>query len=212
LTSALRACDFCTEGQSGRVSDDYAASIGRSSRVLLRLPALYVIPTLSPLAPNHLLLIPNRHVTSRAQLLRAEFAAITQAEDIIGIRLSAPGIRTLVFEHGIGQGLDGGCGISHLHTHMLPLAPDVADRAIDLLRLSALGITKRGLHEIQPGESYVFMRTHGQAQNSELRAGEFPSQYLRNLVEDAAGIDRTSWRDLVRPQFLQETLRSPQWA
>jgi hypothetical protein len=56
------------------------------------------------------------------------------------------------------------------------------------------------------------MRSDGDSTSSAMvRRGDFPSQYLRNLIEDAAGMDRTNWRDIVRSELLHETLAAPHW-
>ena len=95
---------------------------------------------------------------------------------------------------------------------MMPLEHDIAALALKLLRNSPLGSFTDDLIQLQPRDSYVYMRTDGDgASAATIRKGEFPSQYLRNLVEEAAGIDRTNWRDIVRSELLEETLVAPQW-
>jgi diadenosine tetraphosphate (Ap4A) HIT family hydrolase len=205
-------CDFCTEAVSGEVDSKFAAAIGRRSRTLLQFTSLYVVPTISPIVANHILLIPRRHVTSRPQLAAAERDDVTSAESDLRRLLAAPGCSIVSFEHGIGEGSHGGCGVSHFHVHIMPLEHDIAAKALTLLRHSPLGSFTEDLIELHPRDSYVYMRSDGDgASAAMIRKGEFPSQYLRNLVEDAAGIDRTNWRDIVRSELLEETLVAPHW-
>jgi diadenosine tetraphosphate (Ap4A) HIT family hydrolase len=205
-------CDFCMEAVSGEVDSRFETAIGRRSRTLLQFTSLYVVPTISPIVANHILLIPRKHVTSRPQLTAAKQDAVTSAEGNLRRLLAAPGRSVVSFEHGIGEGLHGGCGVSHFHVHMMPLEHDIAAMALKLLRNSPLGSFTDDLAELQPRDSYVYMRADGDgASAATIRKGEFPSQYLRNLVEDAAGIDRTNWRDIVRSELLEETLVAPQW-
>jgi hypothetical protein len=94
----------------------------------------------------------------------------------------------------------------------MPLQHRIAARALELLRHAALGHFMQDTFDLQPGDSYVYMRSDGDSTSSAMvRRGDFPSQYLRNLIEDAAGMDRTNWRDIVRSELLHETLAAPHW-
>jgi len=205
-------CDFCTEGYSGQLDAKFAAAIGRRRRMLLKDASLYVVPTISPIVMNHILLIPMRHVTSRPQLAPAEREAVAVAEKELTSLLASPARSIVSFEHGIGEGSHGGCGVSHFHIHMMPLQHRIAAKALELLRHAPLGHFMQDIFDLQPRDSYVYMRSDGDSASSAMvRTGDFPSQYLRNLIEDAAGMDRTNWRDIVRSELLHETLAAPHW-
>jgi diadenosine tetraphosphate (Ap4A) HIT family hydrolase len=205
-------CDFCTEGYSGQLNAKFAAAICRRTRILVKDASFYVVPTISPIVTNHILLIPMSHVTSRPQLAPAEREAVTVAEKELRGLLASPAHSIVSFEHGIGEGAHGGCGVSHFHIHIMPLQHRIAAKALELLRHAPLGHFMQDTFDLQPGDSYVYMRSDGDSTSSAMvRRGDFPSQYLRNLIEDAAGMDRTNWRDIVRSELLHETLAAPHW-
>ena len=212
MTRTDYSCDFCTEGRSGQINPEYAGAVGQTTRIVRRWSSLYAVPTLSPIVKDHILLIPMDHVTSRPQLSTIERDSITTAESHLRMLLASPTRSIVTFEHGIGRGLRGGCGISHLHIHMLPLETGTAKEALNLLSQSSLGELVDDVLELRPSDSYVYMRSDSDSTSTTLvRRGEFPSQFLRNLIEDAAGIARTNWREIVRSELLKETLMAPQW-
>jgi len=212
VVQANHSCDFCTEAQSDSVRPEFVSIIGGESRTLLKFPGLYVIPTLSPIVANHVLIIPKTHVTSRLQLDPASREQLTAAENYVRKVLASPANTVMTFEHGIGIGMTGGCGVSHLHVHMMPLECHVAERAQSLLQQSKLGEGSAGLLYLSSRDSYVYMRCDTAGILSTLvRTGDFPSQFLRNLIEDASGMPRTNWRDMVRSELLRETLMAPHW-
>jgi diadenosine tetraphosphate (Ap4A) HIT family hydrolase len=212
VTRTDYSCDFCTEGRSGQINPEFAAAVGQTTRIVHRLASLYVVPTLSPIVKNHVLLIPMGHITSRLQLSEVERDSVAAAESHLRMLLASPARSIVTFEHGIGKGMRGGCGISHFHIHMLPLKKHVAKKALNLLSQSSLGELADDVLELRPGDSYVYMRSDSDNTSTTLvRRGEFPSQFLRNLIEDAVGITRTNWREIVRSELLRETLMAPQW-
>jgi diadenosine tetraphosphate (Ap4A) HIT family hydrolase len=208
-----QGCDFCAEGSSGQIDRHYTNLIGRSSRILLNLPSLYVIPTLSPIVVNHLLLVPRKHVSAKIQLSGFDKQDFTAAERRIRENLARPGSAVITFEHGIGTGSHGGCGVSHCHIHMLPLDRPVAAKFFELCLNALRGSVATETADLLPGDSYVYIRNDDNTGISQtiVRRGDFPSQFLRNLVEDAMNMRRTNWRELVRSDHMRETLAAPEW-
>lgn len=206
------SCDFCAEARSDQINPEFALAIGRTSRTLLRFPSVYVIPTLSPVVANHVLLVPTSHVTSRPQLDPTQRGDLAEAERHVRGLLASPAHSIVTFEHGIGEGRYGGCGVSHLHIHMMPLGHYAATEALRRLSQSPLGESLTDPLHLGPGDSYVHMRRETDSTaDLVVRKGEFPSQFLRNLVEGALGVERTNWRDMVRSELLAETLVASHW-
>ncbi len=80
---------------------------------------IFISLNLYPFNPGHLMIIPNRHVTSFLELTR---------EEIIHINRTIQGIQLLLddlynpkgYNIGINQGIIAGASIEHLHIHIVP--------------------------------------------------------------------------------------------
>ena len=80
---------------------------------------IFISLNLYPYNPGHLMIIPNRHVTSFLELTR---------EEIIHINRTIQGIQLLLdnlyspkgYNIGINQGIIAGASIEHLHIHIVP--------------------------------------------------------------------------------------------
>ena len=201
-------CDFCIEGHSGQVVKRFARAVPTRDRIVARSETAFVVPTLSPIAAGHVLVIPREHRTSMAQLAEDERADLLGLGAAVRDRLLGDNPATLTFEHGIGIRGAGGCGISHCHLHVLPLPLASAQAAFDRFKHRAVGCAVRAKSTVHPEQSYTSMRidTQGSSSSSSIRIGDFPSQFLRNLVEEAMGVPRTNWRDLTNAHLLAETL------
>jgi diadenosine tetraphosphate (Ap4A) HIT family hydrolase len=209
-----RSCEFCLEIATGRVSGEYFSVTRVKSRILLATLSTVAIPTLSPLRQNHLLVIPRRHVTASVQLAEKEQYDLDLCVSLVRKKLFvSPDDGFLVFEHGIGAGQAGGCGVSHCHVHVMPVACGEA-RNITAVFESALRL-KSGEEnpELTTSSSYINVEVYdGESIKRFSRVGDFPSQYARNLVEEALDLPRTSWRQLLRSELIQATLRDTRWA
>lgn len=83
---------------------------------------LFIISTIQPLAPVHLLVIPRQHITSlneasleEASLLGRLLLGARKAADLAGV---SEGYRTV-----LNTGAGGGQTVFHLHIHMLAGGP-----------------------------------------------------------------------------------------
>lgn len=206
-------CEFCEEVASHRIPKAYSGLADGGSRVVRSTTEQIVVPSISPLGKNHVLIVPRVHVKSSVQLdaeARATFekCKLDVVRDLT-MRMATP---VVVFEHGVGRDHSGGCGVSHCHVHVLPmdiryvpvvLAAFMRDTHGELLPLSQLDSTM----------SYATLEVYGGAGTSRVaRHGHFPSQYIRHLIERALGLKPTHWRDMVRPEWFAETLGDPMWA
>ena len=207
------SCEFCLEATTGRVADRYSTHIGVATRVLLARASATVIPTLSPLRKNHVLIVPRRHITSSVHMNDDEQRDANDCLAEVTDRLAAPGQRFILFEHGIGSGQTGGCGVSHCHIHVMPAKTAEATAIHDFL---ADDLRKRFTQsESAPGadSSYVRLEVHGRDLEARImQIGEFPSQYIRNQIENTLGLQTTSWRQLVRSNLIVESIRDARWS
>jgi ATP adenylyltransferase len=80
---------------------------------------IFISLNLYPYNPGHLMIIPNRHITSFVEVTR---------EEIIHINRTIQGIQLLLddlynpkgYNIGINQGIIAGASIEHLHIHIVP--------------------------------------------------------------------------------------------
>jgi diadenosine tetraphosphate (Ap4A) HIT family hydrolase len=183
-----RVCCFCREGQS-----EVGGRVVRSS------PRFVAVPTVSPLGPGHLLILPRAHVTSLAQLGGALAAELLDFAENCVAAVTADFGSSLIFEHGVGAGSTGGCGIDHAHLHILPLDHAMIARTIDAIDTRfALGPPTRFIDAIQhtsPSDSYALVGTNLSAVRIAV-ASDIPSQFIRMTIANLQGRQSWDWRQL----------------
>ncbi|MFA4967061.1 MAG: histidine triad nucleotide-binding protein [Candidatus Margulisiibacteriota bacterium] len=77
---------------------------------------VFAFRDVNPQAPQHVLIIPKRHVNSAAEATKDELAAIFSAASNIADDLK---IKDSGFRMVINQGPDAGQAVPHLHLHVL---------------------------------------------------------------------------------------------
>jgi diadenosine tetraphosphate (Ap4A) HIT family hydrolase len=208
----MTSCDFCVEAVSGKINPTYVGEIGQTSRILSSWRSFYLVPTISPIVKNHILLIPKRHVTAQTHLSLEESEEFAFIEREITAKLIQEETSVVFFEHGIGRGAAGGCGVSHCHIHVMPLDQSIAESFIQRFQRLEVGATSKGLTSISATQSYTYVHLEsGTSAISMVREGIFPSQFLRNLLEDTLGMPHSNWRDITQTALFSETLVSAEW-
>jgi diadenosine tetraphosphate (Ap4A) HIT family hydrolase len=211
----MNSCCLCEEISSGEFPTQYRAVYPIESRLGRMGDDFVVLPTLSPLNPGHILILPTWHVGSLADLpesmwqtlLKSVRSAVAQVAE----KFSTP---FYFFEHG-ARTVGNSCGIDHAHLHVLPLSAEVAaavesrvqvdfptrERAgfIDVLSLAASCVGRPYLlHGANLGSIHIAFDER------------IPSQYMRQVVANLQGAPSWDWKQLSgRDQFLStcETLR-----
>ena len=84
---------------------------------------LFIISTIEPLAPVHLLVIPRQHITSLNEASLAETSLLGRL--LLGARKAAQlsGISESGYRTVLNTGAGGGQTVFHLHIHVLGGAP-----------------------------------------------------------------------------------------
>ena len=206
-------CYFCelAEGRT-RSSGPQRELVKRS---ILRCGELFATPTVSPLRPGHVLVLPFEHSPSFTAWKREAETHRSQQFDQLLSQLvasaTADGAHSLVvFEHGMSFSSGTKCGVDHAHTHVMPLRNRVENEAVRLevsLRLPA------GTESHQTGAAedaeYVALTIvdRGLDQTDHWRSsGSFPSQWLRQLVASAVEPGAaTDWRHLTNWDAFDKT-------
>lgn len=106
-----KGCVFCNRVRRQSDRKDLIVHRGRNC---------FVILNKYPYNPGHLMVVPNRHVSSLAQLKTGEYAEIltlmARAEKVLGKAMRPQG-----FNMGLNLGKAAGAGIDdHLHFHVIP--------------------------------------------------------------------------------------------
>jgi diadenosine tetraphosphate (Ap4A) HIT family hydrolase len=196
LPGAVPNCDFCDEFSGGRVNSFFALyGDTLKTRIIASSTHFNVIPTIGQIVEGYLLIVPKTHYRALADLppeLRDEFACIVNA--IHSAVLTTYGTY-IMFEHGTRGSSSGGCGVTHAHMHVLPLA--ASNDPIDAVRANYPCKTIETVHQIIEGttsSSYLFYQDTC-SHKYIFQTDYLPSQYVRQLLARALNSAAWDWRD-----------------
>ena len=125
-----KTCVLCCEvHEVGAPSAHLGLYRCRAECILLESRNFVVMPDISPLVPQHRLLITRDHRNSFAEVPRNQWQELRamRRSAVSALRLpdgSKPG-SALVFEHGSCGSQHSGACITHAHQHLIPLPPGV---------------------------------------------------------------------------------------
>jgi len=154
------------------------------------------------------LIFPKEHVCSIMQVSSILMKEIVHVVDHAFEHILQTYGVPYIFEHGVGRGKQGGCGINHAHLHIVPVQPkqvitintliaqdfsaDMSIKLCDLRRINALD------------RSYLLYGTDLESLSLKLK-DDIPSQYLRRKI--ALSNENTSWdwRELTGIEAFNET-------
>ena len=93
-------------------------------KVLYRNEYFVIIPDISPIAQDHVLIIPFVHYNSLSEIPEAYLTSLSEAKNVIKrILKDASRNKIIFFEHGSCSTIGSAC-ISHAHLHCIPLSLD----------------------------------------------------------------------------------------
>ncbi len=182
-------CEFCCE-----FAGDARYARG-TERILFKTTHLAVVPSLGPLHRDHVLICTLQHRTNLPALSLREFAefriVLQQVQTLFG---NLYGDQYVIFENGSLPGSEGGCSITHFHTHVIPLARPFDQKLlpndrqyvpcadVDKVREQAR-ITGNYLMVKLPNNAFLL------ASRSDL-----PSQFMRKVVASLNNRPEWDWR------------------
>lgn len=197
-------CEFCDEFAGG-TGNSFATWYGQeiSDRTLLRTAHLRVLPSLGHLVRGYLLVVPEVHYPTLGDMPPAMIQEVEDVKRSLA-RLLQPIYGSYVFfEHGARSSDSGGCGIYHAHLHALPLQPKGTLPRLkeefphitigSLADLGQVSDSSYLFYEDSSGDQYVFFPK------------ALPSQYLRRILAEDAGISQWDWRLSGREEALLTT-------
>jgi ATP adenylyltransferase len=200
-------CRFCA--QLGRADPEDSAqwSPVRKGESLLS------VPSIGPLLPGWLLVLPTSHELSFADL-SCEAAVAAELEEVAAWWADLFGPLSW-FEHGpASEGSPVGCGVDHAHMHLVPLEGldllALARSRMPSLRFEPIG----GVEEIsryrQAGTPYLYLRAES-GQSWLASSPGIPSQFFRQLIAAAQGRPgEFDWKRHHHRETLSYTLRRSQ--
>lgn len=196
-------CDYCDERKG--IKTVYNQIYGSRDRVVYETNHFLVFPCLGQLREGHLLIVLKNHVNAIGMLESEEMKELEKLIDRLSNYFKQVyGMDMLCFEHGVldDKGHNGGCGIYHMHLHLLPanqdefirirdrIQEDSANEVVSIKELSETCVrvaedkTYILLMRVwgeQKKEAYVITNTHNY----------FASQYMRKITGEVFG--RTDW-------------------
>ena len=179
-------------------------SPGPTSRILYKSENFFVIPTFGQFVSGYLLIIPNEHIMSNAELepeLIEEFEnVLSDIEYILKLTYpSAPGF--LVWENGSGKNGIGKAKDSLVHAHV-HVAPAVLNSEV-IEKISGFPFDKIVLQELPKYKehSYLLVRTPDKSKwkinnNPNLY---IPRQYVRQLIAEEYNLPGDAWNWRTHP-------------
>lgn len=206
------SCDYCDEMRG--LETVYSSIYGFRDRVAHETKSFVVFPCMGQLREGHLLIASKSHINAIGMLgagavgelesLTAETARFfqdTYQKDL------------LCFEHGVldDRGTSGGCGIYHMHLHLLPASQAEFSSLLELVRGDGTNHVRpaRGLADtrepVSAGETYVFLSLLRQARTRDAfittnSRNYFESQYMRKMVCRVFGKETWDWRQMDKPE------------
>jgi len=193
------SCQFCKEFGDNLFPIEFVRNCDIVNREIDRSNSFIAIPSISPISKGHVLIAPKDHVTSMMQIddsvVDELVSFVNTIVDSIAVNFKTP----IIFEHGVGKGKAGGCGVDHAHLHILPIDEEIVSRL--------LFIINREFHLVQTSSLQDFIRG-GDSIKSYLLFGnslremffsysdQIPSQYLRRVISKEVGNRFWDWKKL----------------
>ena len=120
LEAIQSTCEFCLELSDAPDTRFRSIYRGRRDRIVVRINRIAVMPTLGQLFMGSLLVLPEFHCETAADLPPDDRRDLLDVVDLMKDKVQKVGF-PLVVEHGVRQGSGTGCGIYHAHIHVIPL-------------------------------------------------------------------------------------------
>jgi ATP adenylyltransferase len=202
VRSSCRFCDYLERGP-----DDF-----EQWAIVAETEHLVAVPSVGPLVPGWLLVLPKEHVlsfgavaTDRLAVLMADVYRIAEHwQDSFG--------PLTWFEHGPTEDRSSvGCGVDHAHLHLVPAGQlDLLAGARELfpyLAFREVSGPEAASIPVALGHSYLYLRTENG--RSWLAASQdIPSQAFRRVIAHQQGRpDQYDWKAFQRLDAVEATLK-----
>lgn len=205
-------CDYCDEMHG--LETAYSRIYGAKSRIVRETKSFLVFPCMGQLRAGHLLIVSKAHKNAIGLLDEDTIKELDAlVSEIAGFFQKTYQRDLLCFEHGVldDHGTNGGCGISHMHLHLLPANQQEFLSAAELVQSNRTNVVcpAQGLldtrHCVVNGKTYIFFSflRHRQKQDSFIitsNNNSFESQYMRKIICRTIGKAEWDWRQIKAPE------------
>lgn len=205
-------CDFCNERQG--LETIYNKIYGVRSRIVYETKSFSVFPCMGQLRTGHFLISSKVHKNAIGKL---DTSAINEleslVEDIANFYQDIYQQDLICFEHGVldDQGANGGCGIYHMHLHLVPANCMEFISILELIQSNESNIVcpSQGLLDtcdcVATKKTYIYFALLEQL--TQLNAyivtnnnNFFESQYMRKIVCKVFGKTNWDWKKIQKPE------------
>ena len=207
----IEECCLCTEIGINQIPNIFARNCSLETRIVFSTDNFVALPSLAPLVEGHMLLLPKNHITSLAQLTSDQMEEFKNLLKFVCRKINKLWSGPIIFEHGVGSGKTGGCGVTHAHLHLVPLS------SVNKVSLWSLIIQELDefpfqatlfeiLDRLDPKDSYLLI---GEDLNRiSCRVSDtLPSQLMRKLVADTLLLPCWDWREMFNWKYIESTYR-----
>lgn len=205
------SCDYCDERQG--IETVYNRIYGSRNRTVYQTKSFFVFPCMGQLREGHLLAVSKVHVNAIGML---DMDAISELEtlvaDIAAFFQNTYQQNLLCFEHGVldDAGSNGGCGIYHMHLHLLPANLKEFSEVLGLLYRDKENIINPSTKlsdaydYISNKKTYTYLSFFSQEKLNNFfvtnHRNFFESQYMRRIVCKVIGKVDWDWRHVKQPE------------
>lgn len=196
LANAVSCC-FCAEITNKVMPDEFRTLSGVDIRIVAATENFIALPSISPLVAGHILVLPRLHVTGLLQVPSMLDELVTLVSSLRS-HLEQEFGPTVIFEHGVGRGHNGGCGVDHAHLHILPLAAQATAEAAARVAAAFGQATSGSFAQLAVNydaeSSYILFGSSVMSLDLRL-TDNIPSQFIRKVIAGAIGKRQWNWRE-----------------
>ncbi len=198
-------CKFCNKFNN---SNDQNL-LNSFDTILFETKNFIVTPTMGSLVEGWVLIISKSHFISVGQ---SSIVLKNELENLINKlkgKLKKVSSEVFVFEHGpCASNQTTGCGIDHLHVHIVPLSFDLFKKAQDIsfYKWQKVPTIFSGCEFYKNNLPYLFIETP-QGEKYIATDSKIPSQFFRRVVANELGIpDLFDWKQNYGKSNIERTL------
>jgi len=193
-------CCFCLEFRNNEVDGEVLKKYSVTNRILFDNNQFVVLPSVSPIVENHLLVLPKMHINTMKQLSDRQkkmlFLLIKNITQLFNGNY-------FIFEHGAFPVNGNTCGVDHAHIHILPIDEKLSETVIGFIKKSYSAKLYKDLLSSLNDETEMPYLLYG---NDKLgmyscNNANFPSQFMRKALCDILGKKEWDWRNLTNERF-----------
>lgn len=208
-------CDFCDEKEGVKTVFNEIYDI--KDRLIFETESFRLFPCMGCLREGHLLIASKKHYNAIGALdskVMIELQVLIQK--VVDFYRTKYKSETVIFEHGVtdDSGKTGGCGISHMHLHLLPMSREEFDSVSEIVNNSKKNTVRQieTLREVQKlyenQKTYILLsfldsKDKKIPHNSCLITSDinhFESQYMRKIVSEVIKKREWDWKKIKNPE------------